>query len=80
MAGTFTWAGAGVDPIEGRTDQDGLFSTRFQTVVQMGVIGGPAGSRANDPANPAVWNPSAFRISGSISFSGFTMKPFRGVP
>ncbi len=40
IAGTFNWAGSGVDPIEGRTNQHGLFSTKFQTVLQVGIIGG----------------------------------------
>ena len=39
IAGTFTWAGSGTDPIEGLTDQNGLFSTKFQTVLLAGFIG-----------------------------------------
>lgn len=39
-SGTFLWAASGTDPIRGTTDQSGLFSTTFQTVVQVGIIGG----------------------------------------
>lgn len=41
VSGTFLWAGAGGPPIEGQSDQRGLFSTKFQTVVQVGLIGSP---------------------------------------
>jgi|GEM_PF-3596295 len=40
IEGTFTWAGSGTNPIEGVTNQNGLFSTKFQTVLQVGIIGG----------------------------------------
>lgn len=39
-SGTFTWAGSGSTPINGLTDRNGLFSTKFQTVLLVGIIGG----------------------------------------
>lgn len=39
VSGTFTWAGSGNQSITGVTDQNGLFSFKFQTVLQVGVIG-----------------------------------------
>ena len=40
ISGTFTWAGSGSKSINGVTDRSGLFSTKFQTVLQVGIIGG----------------------------------------
>ena len=48
ISGTFTWAGSGANPVEGRTNQNGLFTTKFQTMVRAGFIGGeppPGNSR-----------------------------------
>lgn len=39
-SGSFLWAAAGTDPITGTTDGNGLYTMTFQTVLQVGIIGG----------------------------------------
>ncbi|MBW7469470.1 hypothetical protein QQF73_11565 [Marinobacter sp. M216] len=40
ISGTFMWAGSSSHSINGVTGANGLYSTKFQTVLQVGVIGG----------------------------------------
>jgi hypothetical protein len=40
-SGSFLWAAAGTDPITGASDENGLYTTTFQTVMIVGVIGDP---------------------------------------
>lgn len=61
IAGTFTWASAGSASIEGRTDRNGLFSTKFQTVLRVGVIGG----------TPSSGNSQTGKISVFVSKAGY---------
>ena len=60
--GTFTWAGSGTDPIEGITDQNGLFATTFQTVLLAGFI---------DAEEPPPANTQTGSISIFVSKAGY---------
>jgi hypothetical protein len=55
ISGTFLWAATGGPPIEGQSDQNGLFSTEFQTVVLAGIIGGAPPTPNSDKGRISIF-------------------------